>query len=56
VRLTHYIGEPQHPDVPAESADDDEAVRAFRDRVLGVMEDLLAEGLRRRSERREPNA
>ena len=49
VRLTQYIGEPITPDVSSEAADDDDAVRVFRDRVVGAMEDLLADGLRARA-------
>jgi len=54
VPLTHWVGEPLHPDVPPEAADDDDAVTAFRDRVTDAMERLLAEGLRLRREGREP--
>ncbi len=50
VRLTQYVGAPIHPDLPPEAADDDDAVRPFRDRVVAVMEDLLAAGLRKRAE------
>ena len=54
VPLTHYLGEPMHPEVPPEAADDDDAVIAFRDRVTERMERLLAEGLRLRREGRAP--
>ena len=45
VPLTHWVGAPIHPDVPAEAADDEDAVTAFRDRVTAAMEQLLADGL-----------
>ncbi len=45
VPLTHWVGAPLMPDVPAEAADDEEAVLAFRDRVTDEMERLLREGL-----------
>jgi 1-acyl-sn-glycerol-3-phosphate acyltransferase len=44
VPLTHWLGAPIHPDVPAEAADDEEAVTAFRDRVTEVMEQLIHDG------------
>ena len=34
VPLTQYIGEPIHPNMPPEAADDEDAVIAFRDRVV----------------------
>lgn len=44
-KLDHYIGEPLYPDAPAEAADDDEVVVAYRDRVVDAMEQLIARGL-----------
>ncbi len=54
VKLTQYVGAPIHSDLPPEAADDDDAVRSFRDHVIEVMEALMAEGLRART--REPTA
>jgi 1-acyl-sn-glycerol-3-phosphate acyltransferase len=54
VPLTHWIGEPIHPDVPAEAAEDDDVVIAFRDRIVARMQQLLADGLKLRREGREP--
>jgi 1-acyl-sn-glycerol-3-phosphate acyltransferase len=48
VPLRHFIGAPIHPEVPAEAADDEAAVLAFRDRVTDAMESLIASGLRAR--------
>lgn len=45
VPLTHWLGAPVHPEVPPEAADDDDAVTAFRDRVIAAMEQLIADGL-----------
>jgi len=45
VPLTHWLGAPVHPEVPPEGADDDDAVTAFRDRVIAAMEQLIADGL-----------
>jgi len=45
IKLDHWIGEPIHPDVPAEAADDDDAVLAYRDRVIEAMEALIRHGL-----------
>jgi 1-acyl-sn-glycerol-3-phosphate acyltransferase len=53
VRLTQYLGAPIHSNLPPEAADDDDAVRGFRDRVIEVMEGLLASGIRARA---EPNS
>ncbi len=49
VRLTQYVGEPIHPQLPPEAADDDDAVLPFRDRVVEVMESMIADGLRDRA-------
>ncbi len=54
VKLDHYIGEPLHPDVPPEAAEDDETVLAFRDRVVDAMEQLIARGLALRDGRATP--
>jgi 1-acyl-sn-glycerol-3-phosphate acyltransferase len=48
VPLTHWVGEPIQPPGPAELADDEHAVIAFRDRVTDAMEDLIARGLKAR--------
>lgn len=45
VKLDHWIGEPLVPDVPPEAADDDDAVLAFRDRIIASMEAMIAHGL-----------
>ncbi len=54
VPLTHWIGEPVHPEVPPEAASDEEAVLAFRDRVVAAMEDLIAHGLAQRADAGRP--
>lgn len=42
VRLTQYVAAPMLPDVPPEAADDEDAVRAFDERVREVMRGLIA--------------
>ncbi len=54
VKLDHYIGEPIHPGVPAEAADDEAAVLEFRDRVVASMETLITHGLALRDGRSTP--
>ena len=49
-RLVQYLGAPIHSGLPPEAADDDDAVRPFRDRVVAQVEAMIAEGLRRREE------
>lgn len=51
VPLNHHLGAPIVPPAPAALADDEDAVIAFRDRVVDAMEDLIARGLTARAPR-----
>ena len=54
VKLDHWIGDPMHCGLPPEAADDDDAVRVFRDRIVAAMEALIAHGLAVRDGRATP--